>query len=53
MVSCTASVDPVPDNGRVVVAPKGSSEREKPWNGITKEEANAKLGPISGMMNRR
>lgn len=53
LVACTPSVPPVPENGRVVVGPKGSSEREKPWNNITQKEADAKLGPLSGMGNRR
>lgn len=47
--SCHPTVDAVPDNGRVVVAPKGTSEREKPWNNITKAEGDARLGPLSGM----
>ncbi len=53
LTACTPPVPPVPDNGRVVVGPKGSSEREKPWNNITQKEADAKLGPLSGMSNRR
>lgn len=47
--SCRPTVDAVPDNGRVVVAPKGTSESEKPWNNITKAEGDARLGPLSGM----
>ncbi len=47
--SCQPSVPAVPDNGRVVVAPKGTSEGEKPWNNITKQEGDARLGPLSGM----
>lgn len=53
LTACNPPVPPVPDNGRVVVRPKGSSEREKPWNNITQKEADAKLGPLSGMGNRR
>lgn len=49
LISCQPTVPAVPDNGRVVVAPKGSSEGEKPWNNITKQEGDARLGPLSGM----
>lgn len=47
--SCQPTVDAVPDNGRVVVAPKGTSDSQKPWNNITKAEGDARLGPLSGM----
>lgn len=49
MVSCTNGIAPVPDNGRQVVRPKGSSDVEKSWNIITKAEGDAALGPLSNM----
>lgn len=49
MVSCTNGVAPVPDNGRQVVRPRGSSDVEKSWNIITKAEGDAALGPLSNM----
>ena len=49
MVSCTNGVAPVPDNGRQVVRPRGSSDVEKSWNIITKAEGDVALGPLSNM----
>lgn len=48
-VSCTQKVPAVPDSGRVVVPPRGSSETTKPWNTTTRQEGEAILGPLSGM----
>ena len=45
--SCQRSVPPVPSSGRAVVGPSGSVEGEKPWNGITRQEGDAILGPLS------
>lgn len=45
--SCQRAVPPVPDNGRVVVQPKGSTDIVKPWNGTTRQEGDAVLGPLS------
>ncbi len=45
--SCHQTLPPVPDNGRVVVQPKGSTDIVKPWNGTTRQEGDAVLGPLS------
>jgi len=45
--SCQRALPPVPDNGRVVVQPKGSTDIVKPWNGTTRQEGDAVLGPLS------
>lgn len=39
----------VPDSGREVVGPRGTSDTEKPWNAPTKSEGDAVLGPLSNM----
>lgn len=39
----------VPDSGREVVRPQGSTSVEKPWNAPTKTEGDAVLGPLSNM----
>lgn len=49
MSSCTGTVSMVPDNGRQVVRPKGSSDVEKSWNQTTRAEGDAALGPLSNM----
>lgn len=45
--ACQRALPPVPDNGRVVVQPKGSTDIVKPWNGTTRQEGDAVLGPLS------
>lgn len=45
--SCQRGVPPVPSSGRAVVGPSGSVSGDKPWNGITKSEGDAILGPLS------
>ena len=47
--SCRRTMPAVPDSGRTVVGPRGSSEVEKPWNGTTRQEGDAVLGPLSNM----
>ena len=45
--ACQRALPPVPDSGRTVVHPKGSSDIVKPWNGTTRQEGDAVLGPLS------
>ncbi len=45
--SCQRALPPVPDSGRTVVHPKGSTDIEKPWNSTTRQEGDAILGPLS------
>lgn len=45
--SCQRPVPPVPVSNRVVVPPRGSTDVTKSWNGITKQEGDAVLGPLS------
>ena len=45
--SCQRSVPPVPVSNRTVVPPKGSTDITKPWNGTTRQEGDAILGPLS------
>lgn len=47
--ACQNAFPPVPENNRQVVRPKGSSDIEKPWGGITSKEGDAVLGPLSNM----
>lgn len=47
--ACQTSVPPVPASNRQVVKPKGSTEVEKAWGGITEKEGDAVLGPLSNM----
>ena len=47
VTSCQRGVPPVPSSGRAVVGPSGSVQGEKPWNGPTKSEGDAILGPLS------
>ncbi|MBE6418708.1 MAG: hypothetical protein E7031_01100 [Akkermansiaceae bacterium] len=49
MVSCQPALPMVPDSGRTVVPPQGSTTTEKPWNAPTKTEGDAALGPLSNM----
>ena len=39
----------VPDSGRQVVGPQGSTDVEKPWNATPRAEGDAILGPLSNM----
>lgn len=45
--SCQRAVPPVPPSNRTVVHPRGTSDVTKPWNGTTKQEGDAILGPLS------
>ncbi|MBT9450431.1 hypothetical protein [Akkermansia glycaniphila] len=47
--SCQSTPRTVPDNGRVVVEPRGTEGNTKPWNTIQKAEGDAQLGPLSNM----
>lgn len=47
--SCQRSMPPVPQNNRAVVAPRGSTNIQKPWNSTTQHEGDAVLGPLSNM----
>ena len=49
LASCQTSIPMVPDSGRKVVPPQGSTNTEKPWNAPTKTEGDAVLGPLSNM----
>lgn len=49
VASCQPSVPMVPDSGREIVRPQGSTISEKPWNAPTKTEGDAVLGPLSNM----
>lgn len=51
--SCESSVPAVPDSGRTVVAPKGSTEAVKSWSKMSRQEGEAALGPLGGLSNRR
>ncbi|MBQ3525670.1 MAG: hypothetical protein IJA63_05285 [Akkermansia sp.] len=45
--ACQTSLPPVPDSGRKVVGPQGSSSVEKTWSRPTQAEGDAALGPLS------
>lgn len=45
--ACQRALPPVPSSNRTVVAPKGSTDVTKPWNGTTRQEGDAILGPLS------
>lgn len=47
--SCQNSVPMVPPTTRTVVGPEGSVRSSKSWSGITEQEGNAVLGPLSNM----
>jgi len=49
LAACQSSMPAVPDSGRTVVGPKGSTNIKKPWNKTTPHEGNAILGPLSNM----
>lgn len=48
-ISCQPSISMVPDSGREIVGPQGTTDTEKPWNAPTKSEGDAVLGPLSNM----
>lgn len=52
LVSCQKMPE-VPDSGRTVVAPKGSTEATKSWSRMGRQEGEAALGPLGGISNRR
>ncbi len=43
LTACTQSLPSVPDSGRKVVGPSGSTDTVKAWNGVTKQENDAIL----------
>ncbi len=43
LASCTGTLPAVPDNGRKVVEPSGSTGTVKSWNLVTEQENNAIL----------
>jgi hypothetical protein len=47
--SCQPSLPLVPDSGREVVRPQGTTTIEKSWNAPTRSEGDAVLGPLSNM----
>ena len=47
--SCQNRLPMVPDSGRKVVGPQGSTDVEKPWNATPRAEGDAILGPLSNM----
>lgn len=49
LCSCQRAVPLVPENSRPVVGPRASSNVVKPWNGTTRQEGDAILGPLSNM----
>ncbi|MBQ4593986.1 MAG: hypothetical protein IKC90_06875 [Akkermansia sp.] len=49
VAACQPALPMVPDSGREVVRPQGSTSVEKPWNAPTKTEGDAVLGPLSNM----
>lgn len=53
LASCQPAVPSVPNSGRTVVAPKGSSEAVKSWSIMGRQEGEAALGPLGGLSNRR
>ena len=53
LASCETAVPAVPDSGRTVVAPKGSSDAVKSWSKMSRQEGEAALGPLGGLSNRR
>ncbi len=51
LLALTACQPPLPDappSNRTVVHPRGSSDSEKPWNEVTKQESDAVL-PFNNM----
>lgn len=49
LCQCQRPLPPVPQSHRPVVAPRGSTDVVKPWNGTTRQEGDAILGPLSNM----
>lgn len=49
LAACQNSMPAVPDSGRTVVGPKGSTNIKKAWNGPTRHEGDSILGPLSNM----
>lgn len=47
--ACQRGVPMVPPTERTVVGPEGSTQTVKSWSGITEQEGNAVLGPLSNM----
>jgi len=47
--SCQPSVPMVPPTNRMIVGPEGSTPTVKSWSGVTEQEGNAVLGPLSNM----
>ena len=45
--ACQPSLPPVPDSGRRVVGPQGSTNVSKTWNRPNQTEGDAALGPLS------
>ena len=39
----------VPPTNRMIVGPEGSTPTAKSWSGVTEQEGNAVLGPLSNM----
>lgn len=51
--SCQPAMPAVPDSGRKVVGPAGSSEAVKSWSTKGRQEGEAALGPLGNISNRR
>ena len=49
VTSCTRSVPMVPPTTRTVVGPEGRTRGVTSWSGVTEQEGNAALGPLSNM----
>ncbi len=47
--ACQPSVPMVPPTNRMIVGPEGSTPTAKSWSGVTEQEGNAVLGPLSNM----
>ncbi|MBR7110192.1 MAG: hypothetical protein IKC90_09135 [Akkermansia sp.] len=45
--ACQTAVPRVPDSGRKVVPPQGSTSMEKTWSTPSRAEGDAVLGPLS------
>ena len=53
MSSCQTRMPSVPDSGRKVVPPSGSTESQKSWSRMTEQEGSAAFGPLGEMSKRR
>ncbi len=51
--SCQTRMPDVPDSGRKVVPPSGSTESQKSWSRMTEQEGSAAFGPLGEMSKRR